>query len=752
MKQDVNMDKGKKGEEMAKQRRIVDNKKAGLIIGIVVLIIVLVSSLILNENNRSLLDSTVGIDKEKLAELIEVDGVIEISTAEQLAALRDKVNTRLSTCTGDYSYGEHYEGKTIKLTADIDLKDYSKWEPIGKQMNQYYGYYFSGNFDGNGFKIKNMEATGGLFGYIVAGEGNTVTIKNLGIDSSCNITGNSYAGGIVSYVGDPNETSRYNGSVQIIECYNEAKIVGNCVQGGLVGGIDKDSSVHIERCYNSGSNSGGGFIGSSQSASIIDCYNRGQTSEGFVSVNYGGLSITNSYNVGKVDIAEFVGGGDSSSKTTLTNCYYLNQGNATENYRYGEVGLESDYMADIDGGEFLGKLNKNNCWKYTPDYQYPVLKWQKCNKEYYIVNHYKQDSLTSSQLVETERLSAAPNTEIMPTVKNYVGYKSPNKQTITINPTTTTQVYYYYMKECTITYNTNGGTGGPTLEKAYVGDEYTISNQVPTKDGYNFQYWTLDKGSYNNQYKVGDKFTVRGEETLRAVWKKLGNWNENSLPDGCEIKEGEDEKVDEEIVIITDGDGNEFVWIPVDQTSAIAKENLIEFISGETVGRDSMTNEFKASIEKYGGFYIARYEAGVGTTSGDNEGVPVSKKNVPVWNNISYSKAKRSAEKMYENKEDASTELINGFAWDTVCQLLEKYNYNVRSNEAGWGNIATETTDDYGDWIWNSGDLQKTGSNDGWQAYCIYDFLGNVSEWTTEEKERKACTTWNRLQCRRRCS
>lgn len=68
-----------------------------------------------------------------------------------------------------------------------------------------------------------------------------------------------------------------------------------------------------------------------------------------------------------------------------------------------------------------------------------------------------------------------------------------------------------------LTFNLGGGmldgkTGTITIE-ANVGDTITIPN-APTREGYTFQYW---RGS---EYYPGDKYTVKGDHTFTAVWKK----------------------------------------------------------------------------------------------------------------------------------------------------------------------------------------------------------------------------------------
>ena len=64
--------------------------------------------------------------------------------------------------------GKDFSGKTVKLTADIDLEN-QEWTPIGDDG---YNNLFSGTFDGNGKTISGLQITSandgfvGLFGFI----------------------------------------------------------------------------------------------------------------------------------------------------------------------------------------------------------------------------------------------------------------------------------------------------------------------------------------------------------------------------------------------------------------------------------------------------------------------------------------------------------------------------------------------------------------------------------------------------------
>lgn len=180
--------------------------------------------------------------------------------------------------------------------------------------------------------------------------------------------------------------------------------------------------------------------------------------------------------------------------------------------------------------------------------------------------------------------------------------------------------------------------------------------------------------------------------------------------------------------VIQDKDKNEFVWIPIDEKNTysrwmfessdqISKEDLEELNLKDI---NSYNIEFDASVEKYGGFYVARYEAG--KESGKN--IPVSKANVLPWTKIIWSKAKQLSTEMYQENDYFETDLINSYAWDSICNWLENSGKNV--------NDSTE----YGNYQ-NSRDglnrIVETGSNEKWKINNIYDMAGNAWEYTTEE-------------------
>lgn len=120
---------------------------------------------------------------------------VEICNAGGLKWVADQVN----------SGKDYFAGKTVKLVADIDLNN-EEWTPIGSATKD---HGFMGNFDGNGFVVKNLHITNialdadnyayaGLFG-VTEGvdKNNQNSIKNLTIENvNINTTGHIVAAAI----------------------------------------------------------------------------------------------------------------------------------------------------------------------------------------------------------------------------------------------------------------------------------------------------------------------------------------------------------------------------------------------------------------------------------------------------------------------------------------------------------------------------------------------------------------------------
>lgn len=309
------------------------------------------------------------------------DDPYQIATGSQLAYFAKRVNAE--------EYGEKYADTYFELTEDIDLGG-KEWTPVGETvadliMGGHEYFVFSGNFDGNGYTIKNLTigtetspysgdvcglfgATSGTiedvvlenvsinyvggnhssgYGFRMGGAlvgysmGDIVNCTVIGLDMKAGSDGSYVAlnsiGGLVG-IQDGDTTvshSRVSGKIE------ESTKKGNV--GGFVGTLAKGSSakycgadVSVEVTGNGRGIAVGGFVGIGNGVTIDEtlienCYATGnitgaEYAGGFVG-NISGLNISNCYAKGDVSNS-FVGasfmGTDAASNNyygTVKNCY-----------------------------------------------------------------------------------------------------------------------------------------------------------------------------------------------------------------------------------------------------------------------------------------------------------------------------------------------------------------------------------------------------------------------------------------------
>ena len=220
----------------------------------------------------------------------------------------DTENAGVGNCHGYY----------FKQTADIDLTGVT-WEPIGYSGG---GYYFAGNYDGDGHTISNATSTGkndadgfataGIFGWVAFGSVENLHVKNANFVA----TGHneySYVGGIagVCYGSSIKNCSVVDSSLESRRDNNNncaGSIVGYSTGGTFEKCAAENNQVKT-MCY------GGGFVGE-----VDDTYGVGNS------------TFTNCYVAKCTVISEtddsqgtsFSGGfaGEMTDSTlTLQNCY-----------------------------------------------------------------------------------------------------------------------------------------------------------------------------------------------------------------------------------------------------------------------------------------------------------------------------------------------------------------------------------------------------------------------------------------------
>ena len=254
-------------------------------------------------NGIKLFQGTEGLNGKFLEEikpLTEQEAIAQgytvIKTADELQAMENNVS-----------------GKYI-LMNDIDLAGYS-WTAVGTSSD-----IFSGEFNGNGYVIKNLTVNQsgldyqGLFGRV-----SRAKISNVGLEN-VEVKGNTGTGALAGYTDNSDFKNCYVDGVSIS---------GGLETGGLIGTLD---SGGISSCYiinGSVTSSGfnvGGLVGNANSG-IMDSYSTvdvtGNQRVGGLAGTFSGGSIKNCYSTGNVSAVRDTAGGfvGNLNGGTLSSCY-----------------------------------------------------------------------------------------------------------------------------------------------------------------------------------------------------------------------------------------------------------------------------------------------------------------------------------------------------------------------------------------------------------------------------------------------
>ncbi len=142
------------------------------------------------------------------------------------------------------------------------------------------------------------------------------------------------------------------------------------------------------------------------------------------------------------------------------------------------------------------------------------------------------------------------------------------------------------------------------------------------------------------------------------------------------------------------------------------------------------------SIEKYGGFYIGRYELS-GTVDNPTEKSGKTITNTK-WYDLYNACKKLGTNSDGTDKEGIATRMIWGCQWDATCDFIAtKGEQKSIKGSSTWGNHTDyNTSNNYTEgttgYVKDAGTKLDTGSNEAWKANNIYDIAGNCWEWTQE--------------------
>ena len=225
-------------------------------------------------------------------------------------------------------------------------------------------------------------------------------------------------------------------------------------------------------------------------------------------------------------------------------------------------------------------------------------------------------------------------------------------------------------------------------------------------------------------------------------------------------------------------------WTDVEteaEQAIVKREDSVAKYGGFYVGR------YEAGVEESKDYKNDDNYKGSAENRNKSEGVelPVTKKERQAWNYVDQTNAKKLSEKMYASSTSVTSRLIDSYAWDTICHwfsdsdinvtdstswgnyldasfkikgLYAKYSFYVNSGKYHWDLASTynrtaegdifelEAGRTYTDTIEKPRKCYEieTGATivdengneiDRNKAKNIYDFAGNMWEWTTEIEE-----------------
>ncbi len=237
-------------------------------------------------------------------------------------------------------------------------------------------------------------------------------------------------------------------------------------------------------------------------------------------------------------------------------------------------------------------------------------------------------------------------------------------------------------------------------------------------------------------------------------------------------------------IIVKDSNNNEWVWIEVPKSIYTSTTTKTDYTAIETAMQtyasayrvshkdifyssaqhgftnaeeyNNWKNSMLSSVFENGGFYIGRYEVGTDTVRFSKTDVlttPLIQRDKYPYNFVTCSQAQTLAKQLSTGGKQGS--LLFGIQWDLVLKFIEekggKTQSQLKTDSSSWGNyynisfdikreqgLYTTAPTTSGSWNTTSnytkpsstGVILTTGATDRNSTLGIYDFAGNLYEWT----------------------
>jgi hypothetical protein len=333
-----------------------------------------------------------------------------------------------------------------------------------------------------------------------------------------------------------------------------------------------------------------------------------------------------------------------------------------------------------------------------------------------------------------------------------------------------------------ITISLTIGEGGIITLAQQAGKNYVQASTDEQGDLEDITYYVKEQTAEAGE-KVKDltkTTTIDGVETTEIIGQKISDGTGATIPvptgfyyvggtvaGGAVISNSPEDKdkYKGQKVVGTDLVGNQYVFIPCtidgangtlqykrtddgswyiesDNDTLASKDELTltdatcsddDIVNGitETVLKEivAQINAEKTSIEKYGGYYIGRYEVGIVSDAA------VIKANVTPYTGIKWSKAYEIATTNISGGSYVMSYLCSSYAWDTAINFIQNngtLNYATSRDGFNENWSDREVKDSAGNIIKASGNAIRLATGATTAKSNIFDMGGNVSEFTTE--------------------
>lgn len=103
------------------------------------------------------------------------------------------------------------------------------------------------------------------------------------------------------------------------------------------------------------------------------------------------------------------------------------------------------------------------------------------------------------------------------------------KSMVTIDNANTAAINIPALQSYPITFDSNGGSGGPTSQTKYEGVDLILSSSKPSKTDYIFFHWNTALNNSGTSYNPGDTYTANAALNLHAIWNSKISYDGNGV-------------------------------------------------------------------------------------------------------------------------------------------------------------------------------------------------------------------------------